>query len=126
MHMRSSSMTRSFVSLTITAGIAAGASAGAAFATPESAARQAADSRAGARLTAVENRGLSASAAEYLQGRPANYWGYPGAVNGLLDTESRKAFQRFLQERWGYVGPIDGVAGPSTREAFKRFAAPKY
>ncbi|MET9398792.1 peptidoglycan-binding domain-containing protein [Kitasatospora sp. NPDC002965] len=43
-----------------------------------------------------------------------------------MDTESRKALQRFLQERWGYVGPIDGVAGPSTREAFKRFAAPKY
>ncbi|MEV0193168.1 peptidoglycan-binding domain-containing protein [Kitasatospora purpeofusca] len=149
--MRSSSITRSLVSLTIAAGIAASGPAGAAFATPAPADRQTAGAQAGARLTTVENLGLNASQAEYLEDWLARYWGYPGEINGLLDTESWKALQRFLQAKWGYSGPIDGavstetikalqrrlkaeesyhgpidgIAGPSTREAFKRFATPK-
>ncbi|MED7951845.1 peptidoglycan-binding domain-containing protein [Streptomyces sp. BE303] len=142
-------MTRSLVSLATA--IAIGGSAGAAFATPAPAAPHAAGAPAGARLTTVENLGLNTSEAEYLQDWLALYWGYPGEINGLLDTESWKALQRFLQAKWGYLGaidgivdtetvqalqrrlkehesyhgPIDGIAGPSTREAFKRFAAPK-
>ncbi|SDT83480.1 Putative peptidoglycan binding domain-containing protein [Streptomyces sp. TLI_053] len=149
--MRSSSMTRSLVSFAIVAGIVVGGPSVAAFATPAPADRQAAGAQAGARLTTVENLGLNASQAEYLQDWLARYWGYPGEINGLLDTESWKAFQRFLQTYWSYTGPIDGavstetikalqrrlkaeesyngpidgIAGPSTREAFKRFATPK-
>lgn len=53
------------------------------------------------------------------------YWGYLGAIDGIVSTETIKALQHRLTAHEGYTGAIDGIAGPSTREAFKRFAAPK-
>ncbi|SDS37189.1 peptidoglycan-binding domain-containing protein [Microlunatus soli] len=102
-----------------------------------------------AAISTVVNLGLSRSEAIHVQSWLTMYWGYTGAWDGLLGTNSWKAFQRCLKTYWGYTGaidgivghgtisalqrllkrydgytgPIDGIAGPGTRAAFKRFAA---
>lgn len=120
----------------------------ASFAASEPASQSAASSEAVVPL-AVVNLGLSTTQAKYVQCWLKANWGYTGAIDGLLGTNSWKAFQRNLKAHWGYTGPIDGIvgsgtvsalqrllkyggwgytgpidgiAGPGTQEAFKRFA----
>lgn len=74
-----------------------------------------------ARQAAYDNLGLSTTQARYVQ-----CWlmdsgaGYPGPLDGLLGTESWKAFQRYLAQDWQYPGPIDGDPGPNTKRALQR------
>jgi peptidoglycan hydrolase-like protein with peptidoglycan-binding domain len=97
-------------------------------------------------VRAVQNFGLTTQEAKYVQCWLRD-WGYTGPIDGLLGTESWKAYQRFLKQyygytgaidgdpgpntiralqremrNYGYTGPIDGIAGPGTRAAFKRMA----
>jgi len=55
----------------------------------------------------------------FLRNAPASY---TGAIDGLLGTNSWKAYQRWLKEYWGYTAAIDGIAGSGTKAAFKRLA----
>ncbi|MGW0839032.1 peptidoglycan-binding protein [Streptomyces sp. NPDC002787] len=145
--MRSNVVARSLVSVTAVVGIAAGslAGAGAGFAASAPAAKPAVNSEAVAPL-AVVNLGLSTAQAQDVQRWLARYWGYTGAIDGLLGTHSWMAFQRNLRNwgytgeidgvvgggtisalqrllrHWGYTGPIDGIAGEGTQAAFKAFA----
>ncbi|GAA2629832.1 peptidoglycan-binding protein [Streptomyces vastus] len=120
--MHTNVVTRSLVSVTVVVGIAAGslAGAGAGFAASGPAAKPAVSSEAAVPL-AVDNLGRSTAQAQDVQRWPARYWGYTGAIDGLLGTNSSKAFQRNLQN-WGYTGPIDGIAGSGTQAAFTAFA----
>jgi peptidoglycan hydrolase-like protein with peptidoglycan-binding domain len=71
---------------------------------------------------AVVNLGLSTAQARNVQCWLKANWGYTGALDGQLGTNSWKAFQRNLRTYWGYTGAIDGIAGSGTQAAFKRFA----
>jgi hypothetical protein len=147
--MQQNVMTRTLVSAATVLVIAAGslASAGVSFAAPAPGSKPAVSPEGVAPL-AVENLGLSVPEAMKVQDWLKQWWSYTGEINGQLDTESWKAFQRFLAAYWsypgeingtvgsdtvkalqrmlkvqcGYTGKIDGVAGPDTRAAFKRFA----
>ncbi|MGP4014100.1 peptidoglycan-binding domain-containing protein [Streptomyces sp. 4N124] len=115
-------VTRALVSITAVAGILAGSLAGASasFAATETDSKPAASAKAVSPL-AVNNLGLSTTQARYVQ-----CWlmesgaGYPGPLDGLLGTESWKAFQRYLMQDWQYPGPIDGDPGPNTKMALQR------
>ncbi|MER5228283.1 peptidoglycan-binding domain-containing protein [Streptomyces flaveus] len=149
--MRSSVLTRLFVSVTAVVGIAAGSlvSAGTSLAASAPASKLPTSSQAVAPL-AVVNLGLNTEQATNVQcWLKYSGWGYKGALDGQLGTNSWKAFQRYLAYRWdyngaidgivgsgtvsalqrllrdhgwGYTGPIDGIAGSGTQAAFKRFA----
>lgn len=69
---------------------------------------------------AVVNLGLSTTQAKYVQCWLRANWGYTGAIDGLLGTNSWKAFQRNLKAHWGYTGPIDGIVGSGTIKALQR------
>jgi len=123
------------------------ASAGASFAASAPASKSAATSEAVIPQATV-NLGLSAAQAKNVQIWLKTFWGYTGAIDGQLGTQSWMAFQRqlktywgyagpidgivgggtvsalqrLLKNSWGYTGPIDGIAGPGTQAAFKRFA----
>ncbi|MER5556435.1 peptidoglycan-binding protein [Streptomyces sp. NPDC002793] len=101
-------------------------------------------------VTAVVNLGLTTTQAKHVQCFLDYGWGYNGAIDGLLGTNSWKAMQRYLAAQsysdyngdidgivgpqtvkalqralavaWGYTGPIDGLAGAGTKAAFVRFA----
>ncbi|MGX1907296.1 hypothetical protein ACWIID_00270 [Streptomyces phaeochromogenes] len=124
-HMRT--LTRTLVSATAVAGILVGSLAGASssFAATGEAAKSAASAEAVSPL-AVDNHGLSTGEARNVQCWLMDNWGYPGPLNGQLDTESWKAMQRFLQTNWGYPGPIDGVPGVSTDRALLTFLTADY
>lgn len=142
--------TKTFVSVATAVGIAAGglATASTAVAVPAQA-QQPVSAEAVAPL-AVNNLGLGSRQAKNVQCWLKNgNWGYGGAIDGLLGTNSWKAFQKYLRkhqkyndsidgivgpntiralqrllqnEGWGYTGDIDGIAGDKTKAAFKRFA----
>ncbi|MEV4427543.1 peptidoglycan-binding domain-containing protein [Streptomyces sp. NPDC049602] len=147
--MRPSVLTRAIVSATAVVGLAAGtlATAGTSFAAAPPAAPQAVGAEAFGTL-ATNNFGLSNTQAKYVQGWLAEFWDYNDNIDGLLGTNSWKAYQRCLARYWGYTGSIDGdpgtntikalqrqlkatsgytgaidgIAGPATQDAFKRFA----
>ncbi|NGO49212.1 peptidoglycan-binding domain-containing protein [Streptomyces ureilyticus] len=114
-------MTRTLVSVATAVGIAAGgvAAAGTAIAAPAQDTRTVASAGAVAPL-AVNNLGLDAEEAKSVQRWLQQYWGYDGAIDGQLGTNSWKAFQRYLAAHYGYTGPIDGVVGTGTIEALQR------
>jgi lysozyme family protein len=149
--MRSNALTRTVVSLTAVVGLAAGtvAAAGTSFAAPQPAAKSAVSAQ-DVSVLAVNNLGLSNRQAKNVQCWLKNGgWGYTGDIDGLLGTNSWKAYQGFLtdygypsdeidgavgpntikalqrqlkRDGWGYNGDIDGIAGTKTKEAFKRYA----
>lgn len=69
---------------------------------------------------AVNNLGLSTAEAQNAQRSLRDAWGYTGAIDGQLGTESWKAIQRSLKANWGYTGAIDGVVGVGTISALQR------
>jgi lysozyme family protein len=71
---------------------------------------------------AVVNLGLSTRQAMNVQCW-LEHWDYNGAIDGLLGTNSWKAFQRYLEVARGYDGDIDGVVGPKTIQALQRLLA---
>ncbi|MEU9856297.1 peptidoglycan-binding domain-containing protein [Streptomyces sp. NPDC047974] len=121
--MRPSVVTRALVSATAIAGLAAGtlATAGTSFAAPQQAPRQAA-STGSFGVLATNNLGLTSEQAKGIQ-RWVRGWGYEGAIDGLLGTNSWKAIQNYLAKDWDYNDPIDGIVGPDTIKALQRFLA---
>lgn len=114
-------LTKTVVSLTAAVGIAAGSLAGAGTAFADSAqTTKPAVSAQDVSVLAVNNLGLTAAEAKKVQGWLKEYWGYTGAIDGKLGTNSWKAFQRCLKEYWGYTGPIDGIVGEGTIKALQR------
>ncbi|WP_156723718.1 peptidoglycan-binding domain-containing protein [Streptomyces apocyni] len=115
------SLTRSLVSVVAAAGIAAGslAAAGTSFAAPAQGTKAVANSEAVAPL-AVNNLGLTKAEAKRVQDWLKKHHGYTGARDGLLGTNSWKAFQRGLKKHWGYNDAIDGIVGPNTIKALQR------
>ncbi|MGW0656612.1 peptidoglycan-binding domain-containing protein [Streptomyces umbrinus] len=115
-------LTRTIVSVTAVVGIAAGglAGSGAAFADSAPAAKPAVSAQ-DVTILATNNLGLSTQQAKnmqcFLRNAPASY---TGAIDGLLGTNSWKAYQRWLKEYWGYTGAIDGIVGPNTIKALQR------
>jgi lysozyme family protein len=71
-------------------------------------------------VLAVNNLGLTVAEAKKVQEWLKQYWGYTGAIDGQLGTNSWKAFQRCLKQYWGYTGEIDGIVGPNTIKALQR------
>jgi hypothetical protein len=69
---------------------------------------------------AVVNLGLSTAQARNVQCWLKANWGYTGALDGQLGTNSWKAFQRNLRTYWGYTGAIDGIVGSGTVKALQR------
>ncbi|MEU3148417.1 MULTISPECIES: peptidoglycan-binding protein [unclassified Streptomyces] len=114
-------MTKALVSVTTAVGIAAGglATAGTSFAAPAQDTKAVASAEAVAPL-AVVNLGLSTAEAKKVQDWLRTYWGYTGARDGQLGTNSWKAFQRGLRAYWGYNDAIDGIVGPNTVKALQR------
>ncbi|MEU9012750.1 peptidoglycan-binding protein [Streptomyces sp. NPDC048479] len=119
--MRPKVLTRTLVSFTAVVGIAAGslASAGAGFAASAPTSKPAASSEAVVPLALV-NLGLSTAQAKNVQCWLKANWGYTGALDGQLGTNSWKAFQRNLRAYWGYTGAIDGIVGSGTVKALQR------
>ncbi|MDK1473480.1 peptidoglycan-binding protein [Streptomyces sp. 549] len=119
--MRSNLLAKSLVSVTAVVGLTAGslAGAGTALAAPQKAAQPPVSSEAVA-PQAVVNLGLSAAQARNVQRWLTRHWGYTGAIDGQLGTNSWKAFQRNLRTHWGYTGAIDGVVGSGTVSALQR------
>ncbi|GAA4066170.1 peptidoglycan-binding protein [Streptomyces shaanxiensis] len=116
--MRPNVWTRTLVSVSAVVGLAAGslATAGTAFAAQD--AKPAVSSEVS--VLAVNNLGLTAAEAKKVQDWLKQYWGYTGAIDGQLGTNSWKAFQRCLKQYWGYTGEIDGIVGPNTIKALQR------
>lgn len=124
--MRPNVWTRTLVSVSAVVGLAAGglATAGPGFAASDATtaarpvARPVASSEVG--VLAVNNLGLTNTEAKYVQCWIQDYWGYTGALDGLLGTNSWKALQRWLKAHWGYNDSIDGIVGPNTIKALQR------
>ncbi|MEV2192690.1 peptidoglycan-binding domain-containing protein [Streptomyces phaeochromogenes] len=114
-------LTRTLVSVTTAVGIATGslAAAGTTVAAPVQDTKAVAGVEDVAPL-AVNNLGLSSAEAKNVQDWLKKYWGYAGAIDGLLGTNSWKAYQRCLKEYYGYSGAIDGVVGSGTVSALQR------
>ncbi|WP_194926324.1 peptidoglycan-binding domain-containing protein [Catenulispora pinisilvae] len=72
---------------------------------------------------AVANLGLNTAQAQSVQRWLHTYWGYNGAIDGQLGTNSWEAFQRCLKKYWGYTGAIDGIVGGGTVSALQRLLA---
>jgi len=119
--MRPNVLTRALVSVTTVVGIAAGslAAAGTSFAASEPATKPAVSAEAVTPL-AVNNLGLTTAEAKKVQDWLKAYHGYTGARDGLLGTNSWKAFQRGLEKHWDYDDAIDGIVGPNTIKALQR------
>ncbi|MER5985742.1 peptidoglycan-binding protein [Streptomyces sp. NPDC001787] len=116
--MRSNTM-RAIASTAVLLAIAAGtlaASGTAVAATPE---RHQTVVAGPASATEVVNLGLSASLAKRVQLMLADQWGYYGAIDGALGTESWVAMQRYLRI-YGYTGALDGIVGTGTIKALQR------
>ncbi|ALM39405.1 MULTISPECIES: peptidoglycan-binding domain-containing protein [Streptomyces] len=118
-------LTRTLVSVTTAVGIAAGTLgvAGTAAAAP---AEQPAVSAAAVAPRAVNNLGLSSAQAKKVQRDIKANWGYKGAIDGLLGTESWKGIQRPLKKYNGYKGKIDGIVGKETVKALQRLLKARY
>ncbi|MFC5215724.1 peptidoglycan-binding domain-containing protein [Streptomyces coerulescens] len=116
--MRPNIWTKTLVSVGAVVGLAAGslATAGTGFAASDT--KPAVRSEAG--VLAVNNLGLSTTQARYVQCWIQDYWGYTGALDGQLGTNSWKALQRWLKAHWGYNDSIDGIVGPNTIKALQR------
>ncbi|MFI8193063.1 peptidoglycan-binding domain-containing protein [Streptomyces sp. NPDC085946] len=115
-------LTRTVVSVTAAVGIAAGTLAGAGTAFADSARTTTpAVSTQDVSVLAVENLGLNTTQAKGVQRWLAANWGYTGAIDGQLGTNSWKAFQRHLKAYHGYTGAIDGIVGSGTIKALQRF-----
>ncbi|MGW0792816.1 peptidoglycan-binding domain-containing protein [Streptomyces sp. NPDC002911] len=142
--MRHSSLTKALATVVAVAALATVGASGAAYAVPAPpvAAPQAA--------AAVVNLGLTTTQAKHVQCFLDYGWGYAGAIDGALGTNSWKAMQRYLaaydyadyngaidgavgpqtvmalqralKRAWGYTGLIDGVAGAGTQAAFVRLS----
>ncbi|MFG3406834.1 hypothetical protein [Streptomyces sp. NPDC048142] len=73
---------------------------------------------AGPAHAAVVNLGLDRQGAKRVQRWTLTMYGYKGAIDGLLGTNSWKAMQRWLRSWPGqpspYRGAIDGIVGPKT------------
>ncbi len=125
--MRQSVLTRSLVSAATVVAIAGGSlmTTGAGFAAAAPAAQPAVSSEA-VGILATQNFGLNTAQAQNVQYWLADHWGYTGAIDGLLGTNSWKAFQRGLTVHWGYTGPIDGIPGSGTVKALQRLLAAHY
>ncbi len=117
--MRSNVLVKTLVSVTTAVGIAAGglAVAGTAAAAPAPAGKTSVS--ADVTPFAVVNLGLSTTQARNVQCFLKNSWGYTGALDGQLGTNSWKAMQRRLAWNQGYAGAIDGVVGPGTISALQ-------
>ncbi|MBQ0902031.1 hypothetical protein [Micromonospora sp. U21] len=73
---------------------------------------------AGPASAAVVNLGLDKQGAKRIQRWILTMYGYNGAIDGVLGTNSWKAMQRYLAN-WPdqpspYRGAIDGIVGPGT------------
>lgn len=115
-------LTRALVSATAVVGIAAGslAGAGASFAASAPVSKPAVSSETVTPL-AVVNLGLSYGQATNVQCWLKNGgWGYTGALDGQLGTNSWKAFQRYLAAYRDYNDAIDGIVGTNTKKALQR------
>lgn len=125
--MRSRILARTLVSAVTVVGIAAGslATAGTGFAASETVTKPAGGSGEISTL-ATNNFGLSGVQARYVQRWLAKYWGYDGSPDGLLGTNSWKAFQGCLKKHWGYTGAIDGDPGTDTVKALQRLLKKGY
>ncbi|MEU5743720.1 peptidoglycan-binding protein [Streptomyces tendae] len=112
-------LAKALVSATAVIGVAAGglATAGTAIAAPAPTQQQTATSEAG--TLAVVNLGLSTRQAKNVQCW-LKHWDYKGQIDGLLGTNSWKAFQSYLEVARGYDGGIDGLVGPKTIQALQR------
>ncbi|MFF2373943.1 peptidoglycan-binding protein [Streptomyces xiamenensis] len=119
--MRSKSMARTLVTATVICAVGAGGlvTAGTAVAAP-SGKQQVVASESVAPL-AVVNLGLTSAEAQKLQRWLKTYFGYTGAIDGQMGTESWKALQRFLRQSSGYTDAIDGIVGPNTVKALQRW-----
>ncbi|MFF3375924.1 peptidoglycan-binding protein [Streptomyces sp. NPDC002680] len=124
--MRSNILARTAISLTAVLGLAAGtvAAAGTSFAASPPAATTAVSAQ-DVSVLAVNNLGLTSEEAKKIQRVAKDKWGYTGAIDGLLGTESWKAIQRWLLN-WGYPGPIDGIVGPNTIKALQKYLKEYY
>jgi len=73
---------------------------------------------AGPASAAVVNLGLDIQGAKRIQRWILTMYGYTGAIDGWLGTNSWKAMQRYLATWPGqpspYTGAIDGIVGPAT------------
>ncbi|TXS50451.1 peptidoglycan-binding protein [Streptomyces sp. uw30] len=116
--MRPNIWTRTLVSVSAVVGLAAAGLATAGTSSAASDARPAVRSDVG--VLAVNNLGLSNTEARYVQCWIQDYWGYTGALDGQLGTNSWKALQRWLKAHWGYNDNIDGIVGPNTIKALQR------
>ncbi|MFC9734233.1 peptidoglycan-binding domain-containing protein [Streptomyces roseolus] len=103
------------VLLAITAGTLA-ASGSAVAATPE---RRQTVVTGPASATEVVNLGLSTELAKRVQLVLADQWGYYGAIDGALGTQSWISMQRYLRV-YGYSGALDGIVGTGTIKALQR------
>ncbi|PJE96540.1 hypothetical protein CUT44_18845 [Streptomyces carminius] len=112
---------RTFVSAVAVAGIAATTltTAGTSFAASAPDTRPAAVTAEAAAPLAVVNLGLTITQAKNLQAYLRDFYGYTGAIDGQLGTNSWKAMQRSLRN-FGYTGAIDGVVGGGTVKALQR------
>lgn len=120
--MRPNVFTRTLISSTAVVGIVAAGLAGGAgtsLAASAPASKPAASVVATAPL-AVVNLGLNTAQAQNVQRWLAYSWGYSGAIDGLLGTNSWMAFQNDLKSYWGYTGAIDGIVGSGTVQALQR------
>lgn len=117
-------LTRTFVSVSAVAGILVGGLAGTSVAV--SATEVAAKPAAGVQIAAVDNHGLTTTEARYVQCELKANWGYSGALDGQLGTNSWKALQRALAKHWEYTGAIDGIPGPNTNKALQRLLMAGY
>ncbi|MFE6288091.1 peptidoglycan-binding protein [Streptomyces sp. NPDC057877] len=115
-------LTKALVSATAAVGIATGglATTGTAVAAPAPTQQQTATSEVG--TLAVVNLGLSTRQAKNVQCW-LKHWDYRGEIDGLLGTNSWKAFQNYLEVARGYNGEIDGIVGPQTIQALQRLLA---
>jgi lysozyme family protein len=112
--MRKNMLRRVLVTATAATALVTGSLAGAttSFATP---AQTGAASSTEVSPLAVVNLGLSTTQARYLQCYLKNGgWGYTGALDGELGTNSWKAMQRRLADGFGYNDSIDGIVGTNT------------
>lgn len=119
--MRSKAITRTLVSLAVAVGIAGGSlvAPGAGAAAPARSSTSAPGYETVVPL-AIVNLGLSTRQAKNVQCFLRTFWGYRGAIDGLLGPQSWMAMQRLLRRHWGYGGAIDGIVGPGTISALQR------
>jgi lysozyme family protein len=72
----------------------------------------------------TENLGLTTREAQAIQRFVAARYGYTGAINGELGTDSWMALQRELVKFGSYSGPIDGLVDTDTVAALQQLLAP--